>query len=123
MPVSKLLGKRVALMISDPWEFVTECGVGPFYGEITDIGEERITSLDIERALISLERFIQCSDATYVSAICYIRHEGFSLNNLGGKATVSVNVILLPAQAMRFPEVNADDIRKGFVATGSIERT
>ncbi len=121
MAAFQLTGTRVTLMISDPWDFGTECGVGPFYGKIADIGTEKIDSLDIEKALINLERSIKYSGVSYVSAICYIRHEGSSFDNLQGKATVAVNVSLTPAQAKSFTEIKDEDLRNGFEAIGSLE--
>lgn len=34
----KLCGMRVCLTVSDPWDFCTEHGSGPFYGTILKVG-------------------------------------------------------------------------------------
>jgi hypothetical protein len=38
----ELVGTCVAVTISDPWEFGTECGTGPFEGIIEEISEIRM---------------------------------------------------------------------------------
>lgn len=116
-----LIGKRVALMISDPWEFGTECGVGPFYGRFTDAGTERISTVDVQRVLVALERPINYSSTIYVSAICNMRHEGNSLNDLQAGLAISVNVTFLPKAAQKFSGISAVDFRAGFAATGSLQ--
>jgi hypothetical protein len=43
-----VIGKRVSVRISEPWEFGTACGVGPFSGAIADQDESRLlVALDI----------------------------------------------------------------------------
>lgn len=121
MNASQLLGKRVALMISDPWDFGTECGVGPFHGKISDADSERIADVDIERVLVTFEHSIKYQMVVYLSAICHIRHEGVSFDDLRRKMPVSVNITLLPIRDKRFIDIKDADFRKGFAATGSIE--
>src|SRR5882724_10837999 len=105
--MSQLTGKRVALMISDPWEFGTECGAGPFDGKLTDSGTERIADVDIQRALVRLDLPIKYSNTNYVSAICHVRHQGASLDDLeAGGLHVSVNITLLPKDAKTFSDIN-----------------
>jgi hypothetical protein len=42
-----LIGRRVTLLVSDPWDFGTEHGVGPFGGTIQQVqGEVLAVSLD-----------------------------------------------------------------------------
>ena len=117
----RLIGKRAALMISDPWEFGTECGVGPFYGQLTDSGTERISTVDVQRVLVALERPINYSGTIYLSAICHMRHEGNSLNDLQAKLSVSVNVTFLPKAPEKFSEISDVDFRRGFASTGSLQ--
>ena len=117
----RLIGKRVALMISDPWEFGTECGVGPFYGQVSDSGTETISNVEVQRVLVALERPLNYSGAIYVSAMCHVRHAGNSFNDLQAGSHVSVNVTLLPKATQKFSEISDDDFRKGFAATGSLQ--
>lgn len=121
MNILSLIDKRVALMVSDPWDFGTECGVGPFYARITDAGVERINGVEVERALVTLERPIEYSGDSYLSAICSIRHEGVSFNDLLSRKIISLNITLLPIPAKTFIQVNNDNFRKGFAVIGSIK--
>ena len=119
--MSKIIGKAVALMISDPWDFGTECGVGPFYGRVTDSGTKRIADEDVQRALVTLDRPINYSNTKHVSAICSVRHEGAALEDLDTGSKVSVNITLLPKEAKTFREISGDEFRKGFAAIGSLQ--
>jgi hypothetical protein len=119
--MSQLIGKSVALMISDPWDFGTECGVGPFNGKITDFGTEKIADEDIERGLVELDRSISYLNTKYVSAICQVRHDGASLDNLKAGLDVSVNIALLPKKAKTLREISSNDFRDGFAALGSLQ--
>ena len=118
--MSQLLGKKIALMISDPWDFGTKCGVGPFYGTLTDSGTEIIAEVDIQKALIALDRSINYLGAIYDFAICHIRHECSSLSDLQSGATIAVNITLLPIQAKTFSDISPDDLGSGFAAIGSL---
>ena len=113
--------ERVALMISDPWEFGTKCGVGPFYGRIVDSQVEKISHVDVEAALVELESPINYLDAVHTSAICHLRHEATSFGDVQTGRAVSVNLTLLPVKAKRLSEISASDFGLGFAATGSLE--
>ncbi len=118
--MSQLVGKKVGLMISDPWDFGTACGVGPFYGKVVDCGTKKIADEDVQRALVTLDRPINYLNTNHVSAICSVRHEGASLNDLEAGLDVSVNITLLPKAAKTLYEINGEDFREGFAAIGSL---
>jgi hypothetical protein len=40
MSTTNLLNLAVSITVSDPWEFGTECGTGPFAGTITDVASD-----------------------------------------------------------------------------------
>ena len=113
MQFSQFFGKRVGLMVSDPWDFGTECGVGPFYGHIADLSAEQL--------LIVLECPIKYSNIPYLSAICQVRHEGISIADLRVKGPVSMNVTLLAVSAKRLADIKDDDLRRGIAAIGTVE--
>ena len=114
MQSTYFIGKKIALLISDPWDFGTECGTGPFNGCIVDI--------DKEKTLIALDRTIEYSNISYYSALCQIRHEGFSMDDLRTGKTISINAVLLPMKATKLIDVSDENYQKGFGAIGSIER-
>jgi hypothetical protein len=119
--MSQVIGKKVGLMISDPWDFGTACGVGPFYGKVTDSGTKKVADEDVQRALVTLDRPINYLNTNHVSAICSLRHEGASLDDLAAGLDVSVNITLLPIKAKTFNDINSGDFRRGFAAIGSLE--
>ena len=100
MTAVHLIEKRIALTISEPWDFGTECGVGPFYGYIIDVEEKRF--------LIALENPITYSNATYVLANCQLRYEDDSTSDLRGRAAITVNVTLRSGQAQKLTEINGN---------------
>lgn len=110
---SDLVGRKVILMISDPWDFGSACGVGPFLGQLRD--------LDDERMLVVLARPISYSNAVYESAICRLRHEGTSTDELRGPARIPINITLLPTKIMNFTAMDQDLSNEGFGAIGTIK--
>jgi hypothetical protein len=113
MTSSDLLKTKVTLMISDPWDFGTECGVGPFNGEFAD--------LDRDRMLVRLERPIKYSNRIFKSALCHVRHEGISTDNLRERTRVSVNITLLSEDFTSLNKVDQAVFKEGFGAIGTIE--
>ena len=108
-------------MISDPWDFGTACGVGPFRGRVIDSGTKKIADEDVQRALVTLDRPINYLNTNHVSAICSVRHEGASLEELEAGLDLSVNITLLPTEAKTFNDINGEDFRRGFAAIGSLK--
>ena len=51
MTASELVGKRVKILVSDPWEFGTECGVAPFAAVVL--------AVEADAVLLSLEAPIE----------------------------------------------------------------
>jgi len=121
MNTSQLLGRRVALRISDPWEFGTECGGGPFFGHLLDFGNKKILGVDVERALVGLDPPIKYQGASYSAARCDVRHEGTSFYDLNTESRIPVNITLLPAKVTTFSDVDNHLFRRGFLATGSLQ--
>jgi hypothetical protein len=62
-----MVGKQASSYVSDPWEFGTACGVGPFAGSVTD--------QDAASVLISLDAPIRYKEVNYVCVRATPRHE------------------------------------------------
>ena len=99
-------------MISDPWDFGTECGVGPFFGSVTD--------LEPERVLVLLEHPIKYSNAVYMSAKAQVRHEGTSTDDLNRGGRIPVNITLLSGNSTSLAEADRA-LNERFRAIGTIE--
>jgi hypothetical protein len=112
MSPCRLLGERLALEISDPWDFGTECGTGPFYGLISDADDTRL--------LVALEGPIEYAKQVYTRAMCDVRHEGVSTLDLWQRAFIPVNVLLLTASADRFADITREDLKTAMAAIGSL---
>jgi hypothetical protein len=107
-----LLRKRVALEISDPWDFGTECGTGAFYGLISDADDKSV--------LVVLEDSIEYAKRVYTRAMCDVRHEGVSTVDLWQRVFIPVNVLLLTASADRFADITREDLKIAMAAIGSL---
>jgi hypothetical protein len=87
MKNSELIGVRVSILVSDPWEFGTECGVGPFSGEILDVDGTNI--------LTKLDRTIEYQGKTLSGVICTIRHSAEQYECWPQGRSLSVNFLLI----------------------------
>lgn len=113
MKVFQTVGNLIALRISDPWDFGTQCGVGPFFGSAIDE--------DNNRLLLLFTKPITYLDLTYQSALCSLRHKGSSIRDLICGGAIAVNVVLLTDQPARLNDVRECEFKKGFAAIGSLE--
>ncbi|MBI4212248.1 MAG: hypothetical protein HY540_06385 [Deltaproteobacteria bacterium] len=103
-------GKRTTLMISDPWDFVTKCGAGPFWGQSQDV--------DGNKVLIHLVESVTYANLTYQSAICSLRHKESLLKN---GETIAMNMVLLPCRPTKLHDVSNNEFRKGLAVIGSLK--
>jgi hypothetical protein len=115
MSSAVIIGRRASITVSDPWDFGSACGVGPFSGRISDA--------DSQRVLIILDAPIRYLGEIYSSVTCRVRHEGVSIDNLGAGAPVSVNIVFLPAEPASFDQIVDDQFRKGLAAVGTVRLT
>lgn len=111
MSLKNVIGRKIRMMISDPWDFGTECGVGPFMGRIDDADENRI--------MILLDHEINFSNQRYKRALCSMRHEGNKTSDLKKGREISVNIVLLASAKQSLNQI--DEIVNGYPAIGSIK--
>ena len=109
------VGSVVQVLVSDPWEFGTECGVGPFAGNIADIDKEML--------LITLETPISCQGSKLYSIVAQARHAPASLERLAEGKRLEANLFMLRSRMTNASELS-DEVKTGGVpALGSIELT
>lgn len=113
MNTSRLVGEKVRVLVSDPWEFGTECGVGPFVAEIA------VASRDV--LLLRLEVPIEHRGARLVCVVARPRHARDTTESLAA-GTLAANFSLLRTVVTTESQLN-DQARAGMVpAIGSVER-
>lgn len=108
-----MAGRGASITISDPWDFGSACGVGPFHGRIADAGPQKL--------LIILDTPIQYSNENYSSATCQVRHAGVSTHDLAAGDPVSFNIVLLPTQTDTLDHITDEQFRKGMAAVGTVQ--
>jgi hypothetical protein len=115
MNSKNLIGSRVALVVSDPWEFGTECGTGPFWGDIKD--------KDIGKVLILLTKTISYGGNNYSVCICTPRHQGKDINDILNGEKIAANMMLISEKVASFSDVNRQSQYKTQAIIGTIEQT
>ncbi len=113
MSTHNLLNLSVEILVSEPWEFGTECGVGPFGGIIIDATAEKL--------LILLSKPITYSGKTLHTVAARPRHVGDTPEAVMTKR-LSANFMLLPQQIDSIAKLQPDVTRDGVAAIGTIER-
>lgn len=112
MPSKNLINARVALLVSDPWEFGTECGTDTFFGTIKD--------LDGEKALILLDKKISYGGADYYTCVCTPRHQGKDIADILNGENVADNMMLISTNATSFYDVNQQGPSKTLAVIGTV---
>ena len=102
---------RAATTISDPWEFGTECGVGPFFGYVADYDDIRI--------LVILEKPITYRGGSYGCVIGRPRHSTHLDIDLLAVSDVPMNLGLYEGCISLAEEGTAP----GIAVTGSLRVT
>jgi hypothetical protein len=77
----------VELWVSDPFEFGTECGVGPFKGTVVDTTSEAL--------LVRLHEPFEYGGKRLVAAVARPRHVGDSTDLLATTGKLIVNILFL----------------------------
>jgi hypothetical protein len=108
-----LVGVAVSMMVSDPWEFGSECGTGPFLGAITDA--------DADTAIIRLDHPISYGGRSFPTAMAKPRHVGDQTSSVLVK-TLPANIVLLAVSISATSEVTPDSRRGSVFVVGTVER-
>ena len=113
MSTTSLVNLRVAILVSDPWDFGTEHGTGPFVGTISDVTDERL--------VIQLSNPIAHNGRMLCTAVAMARHAGDTVHAVAMK-TLAVNLVLLSLEITHACELDPDSTRNGVNVIGSVER-
>ncbi len=114
MSRKNLIGSRVALVVSDPWEFGSECGTGPFVGIVKDE--------DNGKALIHFDKTISYGGTNYSLCICFPRHQGKDINDILNGEKIAANMMLISAKVASLSDVNQQSQYKTQAIIGTIEQ-
>lgn len=114
MNTENLLNLSVAIVVSDPWEFGSECGIGPFTGTVTDTTPEKL--------VIRLSAPIHYRGKTLKTVVAQTRHAGDELQMIMINA-LSANLMLLPLDIRLASELQPSLTKDGVVTIGTVECT
>jgi len=113
MSPSSLTNLPVALVVSDPWEFGTECGTGPFLGTVADASADLL--------VIRLASPITYRGRRLFGAIARPRHVGEQATSVAFKPLLA-NLLLIPAALAAVAEVTPVATKDGVPVIGTVER-
>lgn len=102
----------VELVVSDPWEFGSECGTGPFPGMISSADESEI--------LIRFAAPIVYRGRSFVTAVARPRHAGLSIVSVVS-GPLAANIVLLPDGSSERSTGPASASPDGTFVVGSVE--
>ena len=111
MEGSDLTDKRVALSISDPWDFGTECGTVPFTGTIARIDDEHI--------VVRLDDSISYRGREFRIGMVRSRYADEPIGSVRSR-TLAANILLLPLGLVEVTP--STDTQNGVSVVGSVER-
>lgn len=103
---------EAVLTVSDPWEFGTECGTGPFMGKVVDQTPEMI--------VVVLQRLIEYRGKILRTIVARPRHAGDSPQSAFLRA-MPANLMLLPLEVYRSDDLRPAVTKDGVAAIGTIE--
>lgn len=113
MSTSSLHNLAVSITVSDPWEFGTECGTGPFAGIITDVSSDRL--------IIRLSAPIAYRGKSLRTVLARPRHAN-DLPATVGSGRLLANLILVPLDLQFAAQIGPETTQKGVAAVGTVER-
>lgn len=111
MSATQLLGGLVDVSVSDPWEFGTECGPGPFSGKVTDIAVDALT--------VRLEAPLQFQGQELVAVVVRPRHTGESMDLLVRSRHIVANLFFMARDFSSLATLHS--VEHGVAAVGSVE--
>jgi hypothetical protein len=112
MNIDALKRATVSVFVSDPWEFGSECGTGPFLGTVIDVSPNSI--------LVELAKPIFYGGRTLVAVIAKPRYAGDRMEALAN-GPLTVNLVLITSDFLSSFAIQAESSREGIPVLGSIE--
>ena len=115
----KLEGMSVTIMVSDPWEFGTVHGVGPFKAKVVKIGKGESGQL---KALLRLDMPIAFEGVRYEFLVAASRSVSQPIEGLAhGSSAFCSMIAISPEQANSSKPLDVSWWRGGGALIGSIE--
>jgi hypothetical protein len=108
-----VLNLGVTITVSDPWEFGTECGTGPFGGVISDVTSDRLV-VRLSTPIVYRGRVLSVVHARP-------RHLGDTPATVGLRP-LHANLILFPDDGSITGHTGTETTRQGVSAVGTIGR-
>jgi hypothetical protein len=122
MPSKDLTGTKVNLIVSDPWEFGSQHGTGPFNGRILGVSFHCASNEDIA-VLLQLDHPLSFEGQSVEYFVVTPRVEGDDLRSLADGALVFVSLTrITEEQACSNDPFNLTRWRGGLGLIGSLER-
>jgi hypothetical protein len=109
MSANPLLDSILDLMVSDPWEFGTECGTAPFSASVTDASQDAL--------LVHLEKSLRYQGKKLVCVLVRPRHAGDSVNTLIQSRKLMANFLFLAREVSSLAGLRESE--DGIAAIGS----
>ena len=109
-----LPNREVVVMVSDPWQFGTECGTGPFVGDVVDETADTV--------VIAMRQSIDYQGKCLRTIVARPRHESDTVQALCVRA-MPANLMLLPIEIRRASDLGPASTENGVMALGTVERS
>jgi hypothetical protein len=106
------MGQRVIIYVSDPWEFGTECGVGPFAADVVDVCPESLV-LDLKPAIVYRGSHL-------VTVVVKPRHSPTISEEILSASGLPANFVFLGARISSAADLTAAGMNGIVPAIGSI---
>lgn len=99
-PLRKLIGTDVGVLVSDPWEFCSAHGNGPFGANVVDVGSNEWEP-GTDALLIRLKSPVAYRGTQCEFFIVSARHQGADLAAVASGGSVLCSFTQVPAQRAR----------------------
>ncbi len=88
MLLKELINRKVVIGVSDPWDFYTEHGDGPFLATVVAVSDEAI--------LLRLLKQMTYGGVEFLHLVALPRHVGMGLTQMTNAVAVPVNLTPVP---------------------------
>lgn len=115
MTALMIVGTEVRVFVSDPWEFGTECGVGPFAATIVDVDKDTL--------LLNLREPIEYRGSHLRTLVARARYAPGTIEQSTSEERLAANLVFFRFLFKALSQVTCD-AKEGMVpAIGSVEST
>lgn len=110
MTTTHLANMSVDITVSDPWEFGTECGVGPFRG--------RVVAQDTDALAVTLEKPLLYQGQSLMAVVVRPRHVGETVASLGAQRQLLAGLLFSTKEVLSSADFVT--IENGVAAIGTV---